>query len=309
MENFDNKNENSNTNVTNYAFEFFTADRKGNIKHWNEKCKVIKTFKTHYFVHSMAIAEKAEKLITTTEHGIDIWNINNGNLLLKKINNQTYHVNIALDECIIVSGNQDKTIKIFDLKTGQVQRTLSGHFGSVTSIAMTPLNDKIVSGSADFTLRVWDFISGNVITTLHGHTETVNDIAITPDCNYIISASNDKTIRIWNFFNNFKSKVINVDSKIYSVAVTVVGDKIVYGCYDGSIHIYNLFKDELEITLFGHKAAVNSIAISPDQQHILSGSSDKTVKVWNLGGYYLEKTIDAHNESVCSVAIRPFVHN
>ena len=53
----------------------------------------------------------------------------------------------------VVSGSYDKTLKIWNIKTGQCCHTLRGH---VDHVLCLQFNDKqLVSGSADKTIKVW----------------------------------------------------------------------------------------------------------------------------------------------------------
>lgn len=69
----------------------------------------------------------------------------------------------------IVSGSHDKTIKVWDLKTGKLLNTLKGHSKLVKSVAITSDNSKIVSGSFDNTIKVWELNTGKLLNTLVGH--------------------------------------------------------------------------------------------------------------------------------------------
>lgn len=53
----------------------------------------------------------------------------------------------------IVSGSFDKTIKVWSLATGELERTLSDHGSWVNSVAIS--GDKIVSGGGDNTIKMW----------------------------------------------------------------------------------------------------------------------------------------------------------
>ena len=48
---------------------------------------------------------------------------------------------------------------MWDLNSGEEQRTLSGHGGEVRALAMTG-DGRVVSGSSDRTVKVWDLDSG-----------------------------------------------------------------------------------------------------------------------------------------------------
>jgi F-box/WD-40 domain protein MET30 len=56
----------------------------------------------------------------------------------------------------LVSGAEDKTIKIWDPRTGQHERTLTGHTGPVTCVGLS--DERVVSGSEDGTVRVHCFV-------------------------------------------------------------------------------------------------------------------------------------------------------
>ena len=60
----------------------------------------------------------------------------------------------------IVSGSDDKTVKVWDAATGQETLTLKGHTGEVHSVAFSPDGRRIVSGSYDGTVKVWDASTG-----------------------------------------------------------------------------------------------------------------------------------------------------
>ena len=104
----------------------------------------------------------------------------------------------------IISGFVDKTIRMWDAKTGSaVGKPFEGHTGSVWSVAYSPDGRRIISGSVDKTIRIWDAVTGSqqgVCTFRHTYCADFLrfHVAHSPDGRRLISGSAEKTIRIWD---------------------------------------------------------------------------------------------------------------
>mgnify|MGYP003386543677 FL=1 len=105
----------------------------------------------------------------------------------------------------IVSGSWDKTVRIWEAKTGVPLFTLEGHSDNVRSVCFSPNGAHIVSGAYDKTalmtklaVRVWDAKTGKLVSTMEGHSDNVPAVCFSPNGLLILSGSSDKTIRVWD---------------------------------------------------------------------------------------------------------------
>ncbi|QDL12402.1 serine/threonine protein kinase [Brasilonema octagenarum UFV-E1] len=194
-----------------------------------------------------------------------------------------WSVAISPDGKTLVSASIDKTIKIWNLQTGELKSTLTGHTDSVNSVAISPDGKTLVSGSWDNTIKIWNLQTGELKSTLTGHTYWVVSVAISPDGKTLVSGSFDSTIKIWNLQTpELQSTLTGHTYSVYSVAISPDGKTLVSGSTDSTIKIWNLQTPELQSTLTGHTNVVTSVAISPDGKTLVSGSADKTIKIWRM---------------------------
>lgn len=97
-----------------------------------------------------------------------------------------------------VSASADRTLRLWDLKTGSTLAVLTGHTDEVTGCAFTRDGRRIVSRSKDGRLGLWNGGSGALVAFTQGHTDWVNALAIDEDQGVVYSASEDQTVRAWD---------------------------------------------------------------------------------------------------------------
>ncbi|MBC6477892.1 MAG: trypsin-like peptidase domain-containing protein [Hormoscilla sp. GM7CHS1pb] len=227
---------------------------------------------------------------------------------LKGHSDVVYSVAISPDGQLLASGSDDNTIKIWNLGSGRLLRTLTGHSGDVNSVgqAWGPDGQLLASGSGDRTIKIWNLGSGRLLRTLTGHSRWVRSVAISPDGQLLASGSDDRTIKIWNLGSGRLLRTLTGHSHwVNSVAISPDGQLLASGSRDRTIKIWNLESGRLLRTFKGHSHWVNSVAISPYGQLLASGSYDRTIKIWNLESGRLLRTLTGHSDWVRSVAFSP----
>lgn len=226
---------------------------------------------------------------------------------LKGHTNTVWTVTISPDGHTLVSGSGDKTIKIWDLDSGQLQRTLSEDTAEVLSVALSPDGQTLTSGSyaTDKAIKIWQLNTDKPRPTL-GMASNVWSVALSPDGQTVASSSGDGSIKIWNLHTGALLRtLIGHTDTVWSVAISPDGQTLVSGSKDKTIKIWNLQTGALRRTLKGHSDRVRSVAISPDGQTLVSSSWDKTIKIWNLQTGKLLHNLRGHSNYVNSVAISP----
>ena len=84
------------------------------------------------------------------------------------------------DGASVASGSLDKTVKIWNIKTGKCDSTLSGHTGPVLSVCFDHTGKKLASGGGfrDKSVCLWSTESGAPIgSPLSGHSRYVTTVS------------------------------------------------------------------------------------------------------------------------------------
>ncbi|NMG10321.1 serine/threonine-protein kinase [Brasilonema sp. UFV-L1] len=212
---------------------------------------------------------------------------------------------ISPDGNTIASNNND-TIKLLSLVTGQEIFTFSGHSNIVNFISFSPDGQILVSGSEDRTIKIWNLATGQQIRTLERHTKPIHALAFSHDGRILADASNDNTVKLWNLATGDEIRTLTGHSHwVRSVAFSPNNKILASGSFDKTIKLWNLATGQQIRTLEGHSGKVTSVAFSPDGKILASGSFDKTIKLWNLATGQQIRTLEGHSGKVTSVAFSP----
>lgn len=205
---------------------------------------------------------------------------------------------------LITSGDSanDGSIKIWNMETGELLRTLKGHSQYPHSLTISKDGKIIVSGSMDKTIKVWNLQTGKLLRTLK-HSSSVSSVAISNDGQTIVTGAYDKTIKVWNVETGELLRTLKGHSDtVMSVAMSKDGKTIVSGSWSKTIKVWNLQTGKLLRTLKSH-SRIYHVAISNNGQTIVSNSGDNIIQVWNLDTGELLRTLNGHSEFIHGLAI------
>ncbi|RDX70648.1 Bromodomain and WD repeat-containing protein 1, partial [Mucuna pruriens] len=101
----------------------------------------------------------------------------------------------------VITGSDDRLVKIWSMETAYCLASCRGHDGDITDLAVSSNNALVASSSNDCVIRVWRLPDGLPISVLRGHTGAVTAIAFSPRLNAVyqlLSSSDDGSCRIWD---------------------------------------------------------------------------------------------------------------
>lgn len=268
-----------------------------------------------HIVWSVAWSPDSRRIAGCSFVAVRVWDIASGTEVKTITDKMVFHtVAISPDGKIAAVGfsspfeEKVKTcgIKLYDLATGQLLRTMTGHEDAVQSIVFSPNGASLASSSLDGTIRFWDVLSGRQTKLIKDPVGKLETIAFSRDGRILVSGSEDQTLRLWDAATTKQIKTFKGHSSPGTyAALSADGRRLAMGLENGSIKLWDISGQQELQTLKGHKFKIESLAFSPDGKTLASASWDDSIKLWDANTGRELRTLQGHADSVWSVAFSP----
>ena len=96
----------------------------------------------------------------------------------------------------VVSGSYDKTIRVWDMKSGACSRVLTGHTDAVNALQYDVEGVALLSGSSDRSLRYWDLRSGTCKRVYNAHEHAINCLSVSQQ--RVFSGDSSGRLCVWS---------------------------------------------------------------------------------------------------------------
>ncbi|RWW06384.1 hypothetical protein BHE74_00004165, partial [Ensete ventricosum] len=201
----------------------------------------------------------------------------------------------------LISGGQDRTVKIWDTKSGTLSSTLHGCLGSLLDLAITHDNRFIIAASSSNNLYVWETSSGRVRHTLTGHTDKVCAVdASKVSSRNLVSAAYDHTMKVWDLAKGYCTNTIIFQSNCNSLSYTMDGHTFCSGHVDGNLRIWDSRMGKVVSEVAAHSQAVTSIYVSQRGNLLLTSGRDNLHNLFDLRTLEICGTFRANGNRVAS---------
>merc|ERR1719490_188919 len=191
---------------------------------------------------------------------------------------------LSSDGHFALSGSWDKTLRLWDLSTGNTTRRFESHTKDVFSVAFSTDNRQIVSGSRDKSIKLWNTLAECKFTIDSDmHTDWVSSVVFSPSAKMplIVSSGWDKLVKVWNLSNcKLRTNLVGHTGVVYTATVSPDGSLCASGGKDGIAMLWDV-NDGKHLYSLDAGSTINALIFSP-KNYWLCAATDTSIKVWDL---------------------------
>jgi WD40 repeat protein len=229
---------------------------------------------------------------------IYVWDTATGKLL-QDLENESFPNTLAFsaEGRWLAAGSSDKVARVWDVPTGGLALTLSGHTGWVTRVAFDPAASSssdtvlLATATAGDGVQLWNLPTGERIAARSpiGHSDGVRAVTYSPDGELLATASMDEMVWFWDADSGEPQGMLDATGMrsgewctcFWSLAFSPDGQTVATGSTDARVRLWNVASGKLLATSEAMGDLVYGLGFSPDGQRLAAGDADGTIWVWD----------------------------
>ncbi len=186
----------------------------------------------------------------------------------------------APDGKTVATSSIDRTVKLWNATTGQLQATLTGHTAVINALDFAPDGRTLATGGADKTVRIWDLDTGQTQTLLTHNTDDVYAVRFSPDGRTLASSGRDRVVYLWDMTSRqLRASLTGHNGHVHALTFSPDGRALASGDNESLIRLWDVSSARLRATL-PTEGTHPVLLFSPDGQLLVSGGSNR-VQLWD----------------------------
>jgi U3 small nucleolar RNA-associated protein 15 len=209
-------------------------------------------------------------------------------LVLKNISTfqkEAYGGSFRKDGRLLVAGDEEGKVRLFDVNTKTPLRVFTGHKAPVHRTFFTDLH-QIASFSDDKTVKLWDVATERIAATFRDHEDYVRAGAVNPvSSSTILSGGYDQIVKMYDSRTDRCVMSLNHGAPIEALVFLPSGG-IFVSAGGMEIKFWDAIGGGRMLgRIMQHTKTVTSLCVASNGRHLISGSLDQHVKFFNTFNY------------------------
>ncbi|CAG0919780.1 unnamed protein product [Notodromas monacha] len=186
----------------------------------------------------------------------------------------------------VVSGSQDRTLKIWDLRSRSCAMTIFA--GSVCNdvVATDWLATGIISGHFDKKIRFWDARHQKNAVSEVEFQGKITSLSLSKDLKYLLACVRDDSLKLLDLqmnqvLDSYSADGFHVSCDWCRAAMSPDCSLVAAGSSDGCVYVWNVSSGRLEKVLREHGTSVIACTWQPGGNFLASCDKNKRIVLWS----------------------------
>lgn len=203
----------------------------------------------------------------------------------------------------LFTAGSDGGVRVWDVGTETLQRSIWGQPIWVRSAALSRNGDRVAYAGADGTILIWETKTSKVLRSAFTSNVRVLSCTFSSDGSRLASAGEDGALSIWEVEGDGVLRMVgNPQRKTWGCAFSPDGSIVVSTGEDGCVDTWDAVQGILLKHFIGHNGVVRACAFSRDGTRLVSAGSDNTIRVWETSSGNALYHFDGHPADVWACA-------
>ncbi|XP_072339344.1 sperm-associated antigen 16 protein isoform X2 [Scyliorhinus torazame] len=227
-------------------------------------CKMTKTLKVHELaVSCLALHPRKQILVTGSDERLwKMWSIPDGDIIMTGeghgdwLSGCCFHPSQRCRQTLrghvdsvnsveflpfsntLLTSAADKTLSLWDARTGLCAQTFFGHLHSCNDATFNLKGDTIVSCDSYGILKLWDVRKVSLMLSVDAGPHPGNQVIFHPSAHLVVMASNDGTVKILDLPSGQLHSLAGHEDAVQCVRFDHKGEYVVSGGSDGTVRLW-----------------------------------------------------------------------
>jgi WD40 repeat protein len=240
-----------------------------------------------FFIDAVAFTPDGTRLVTATSspsERIRLWDLATETTIRTFADHATQVPDLGFVRSgHLVTTGDDSAVRVWDVETGALVRTLNGASQGIAGMAVAPDSRTVIVGGNDGRVMAWDTETGDVLGEMQG------DFAVgfcgIATVGWVITANADNTTRLLDLASGetLMNFIGHCTSTTMGVGFSPDGLTVLSGGAEISTRLWNRSDSSLRRTFDGQGAGTAAAAFSTDGTRVLTtrGHPEPMVQLWN----------------------------
>ena len=189
--------------------------------------------------------------VTTADHKVILLKVETGELLATLDSHTAPVTAIAFQGRYMATGSEDKTVKLWNIRSKRELFTLSGHTGGIRKLAFTPSGNFFASAAEDQTVKIWNAISGKEVITLTEFDSSISTLRFGSRGERLITGTSSGRVQVWDRTNGkMICELIGHEAAVTDVAIVPWSiNRLITTSLDGTVRAW-IIEDREQFQIF-----------------------------------------------------------